>query len=39
MEEGQVTATIEVSKVSEKVAYCKLVDGTTPERGAVVVFK
>ncbi|MCB1120134.1 MAG: hypothetical protein KJT03_01185 [Verrucomicrobiae bacterium] len=39
MEEGKVTATIKVSKVSEKVAYCDLVDGNTPERGAVVVFQ
>ena len=37
MEEGEVTATITVSKVSEKVAYCDLVDGESPERGAVVV--
>lgn len=39
MEEGEVTATIRVTKVSEKVAYCDLVDGDTPERGAVVVFQ
>lgn len=39
MEEGKVTATIKVAKVSEKVAYCDLVDGETPERGAVVVFQ
>jgi hypothetical protein len=39
MEEGEVTATIEVSRVSEKVAYCDIVDGETPERGAVVVFQ
>jgi len=39
MEEGEVTATISVAKVSEKVAYCDLVDGETPERGAVVVFQ
>ena len=39
MEEGEVTATITVSKVSEKVAYCDLINGNTPERGAVVVFQ
>ena len=38
MEEGEVTATIVVARVSEKVAYCDLVNGETPERGAVVVF-
>ena len=39
MEEGEVTATIKVTRVSEKVAYCDLVDGVPPERGAVVVFQ
>jgi curli biogenesis system outer membrane secretion channel CsgG len=39
MEEGEVTASISVTKVSEKVAYCDLVDGMSPERGAVVVFQ
>ena len=39
MMEGEVTATITVARVSEKVAYCDLVDGTAPERGAVVVFQ
>lgn len=39
MMEGEVTATIKVTKVSDKVAYCDLVDGNTPERGAVVVFQ
>ena len=39
MEEGEVTATIAVTKVTEKVAYCDLVDGEMPERGAVVVFQ
>lgn len=38
-EEGKVTATIKVAKVSEKVAYCDLVDGDPPERGAIVVFQ
>lgn len=38
MEEGEVTATIVVARVSEKVAYCDIVNGETPERGAVVVF-
>jgi len=39
MEEGKVTATIKVTKVSEKVAYCDLVDGVPPDRGAIVVFQ
>lgn len=36
--EGKVTGTIRVTKVREKVAYCELMDGETPERGAAVVF-
>lgn len=37
--EGAETAKIEVTRVSEKVAYCKLVDGILPQRGDAVVFK
>ncbi len=36
--EGATTATIEVTRVSERVAYCKLVDGTLPSRGDSLVF-
>jgi|TARA_B110000116_G_C16519896_1_gene439516 hypothetical protein len=39
MEEGKVTATIKVTKVSKKVAYCDLVDGVPPNCGAIVVFQ
>jgi curli biogenesis system outer membrane secretion channel CsgG len=35
--EGEVTGTIEVTKVREKIAYCKLINGTLPERGDTVV--
>jgi curli biogenesis system outer membrane secretion channel CsgG len=35
--EGEVTGTIEVTKVREKIAYCKLLNGTLPERGDTVV--
>ncbi|MFP4542019.1 MAG: hypothetical protein ACLFR7_10350, partial [Opitutales bacterium] len=35
--EGEVTCRIEVTRVSERVAYCKLVDGVAPERGDAVV--
>lgn len=35
--EGEVTASLEVTRVSEKIAYCKLVEGVVPERGDVVV--
>jgi curli biogenesis system outer membrane secretion channel CsgG len=35
--EGEVTGTIEVTKVREKIAYCKLLDGSPPERGDTVV--
>jgi curli biogenesis system outer membrane secretion channel CsgG len=35
--EGEVTATIEVNSVREKIAYCKLVDGEMPERGDTVI--
>ncbi|RME71993.1 MAG: hypothetical protein D6781_03005 [Verrucomicrobia bacterium] len=31
--EGETTATLEVTRVREKVSYCKLVDGELPERG------
>lgn len=37
--EGEVTATLEVVKVREKTSYCKLVEGTLPERGHTVIFK
>ena len=37
--EGEITATIEVTKVREKIAYCKLLDGQMPERGATVIFQ
>ena len=37
--EGEVTATIEVTRVREKIGYCKLIDGDMPERGATVVFQ
>jgi curli biogenesis system outer membrane secretion channel CsgG len=37
--EGEVTGTIEVTRVREKVSYCKLVDGETPERGDTVVLR
>lgn len=35
--EGGVVATIEVTRVREKVSYCKLVQGTMPARGDTVV--
>lgn len=35
--EGEVTGSLEVTRVAEKVSYCKLVDGALPERGAQVV--
>lgn len=37
--EGEVTGAIEVTRVSEKVAYCKLIDGIAPQRGDSVIFK
>jgi curli biogenesis system outer membrane secretion channel CsgG len=37
--EGSITGTIEVTTVREKVAYCKLVDGTLPERGDRIILK
>lgn len=36
--EGEVTGELEVTQVREKIAYCKLVDGTMPERGDTVVY-
>lgn len=36
-EEGEVICKIKVTKVREKLAYCELVDGDAPERGATVV--
>jgi len=35
--EGKVTGEIEVTRVSDKVAYCKLVDGALPARGDGVI--
>jgi curli biogenesis system outer membrane secretion channel CsgG len=35
--EGETIATIEVTRVRDKISYCKLLDGTMPERGATVV--
>ena len=35
--EGAVTGTIEVTRVTEKIAYCKLVDGELPVRGDSVI--
>ena len=35
--EGEVTAKIEITRVREKVSYCKVVDGQMPERGDRVV--
>ena len=37
--EGEVTGTIEITRVREKTAYCKLVDGTMPVRGDRVVLQ
>lgn len=37
--EGAVTGTIEVTRITEKVSYCKLIDGITPNRGDSVVYK
>jgi len=35
-EEGEVVGKLRVSKVSEKVAYCELLDGEAPDKGMVV---
>ncbi len=35
--EGAVTGTIEVTRVTDKVAYCKLVDGVAPQRGDTAI--
>ena len=35
-EEGEVVGKLRVAKVKEKVAYCDLLEGDTPEKGAVV---
>jgi hypothetical protein len=35
--EGEITGAIEVTKVREKISYCKLVDGDMPVRGDTVV--
>lgn len=37
--EGAVTGKIKVNRVTEKVSYAELVDGTPPERGDAVVFE
>ncbi len=37
--EGPVTCEIEVTKVSDKISYAKLVDGELPEKGDIVVAK
>jgi curli biogenesis system outer membrane secretion channel CsgG len=37
--EGDVICTLKVDKVTEKVAYCSVVEGDLPERGAAVVMK
>lgn len=37
--EGEITATLEVTKVREKTSYCKLIDGKMPARGDTVIFK
>jgi len=37
--EGGDICTLKVDKVSEKVAYCSVVDGDMPERGATVVMQ
>ncbi len=37
--EGEITGTLEVTRVREKIAYCKLVDGTMPDRGDTVVIR
>jgi curli biogenesis system outer membrane secretion channel CsgG len=37
--EGEVVGEIEVTKVKEKIAYCKVIDGDAPKRGDVVTAK
>ena len=37
--EGETVCTLKVEKVKEKIAYCILVDGEMPERGAAVIMK
>ncbi len=37
--EGEVVGTIQVTSPRDKISYCKLVDGTMPERGNAVVLK
>jgi curli biogenesis system outer membrane secretion channel CsgG len=37
--EGEVVCTLKVDKVSEKIAYCSVVEGAKPERGAEVVMQ
>jgi len=36
-EEGEVICKIKVTKVREKIAYCEIVDGDAPEKGATVL--
>ncbi|MGA0369526.1 MAG: CsgG/HfaB family protein [Kiritimatiellia bacterium] len=37
--EGETICTLKVDRVKDKIAYCSLVDGDMPERGATVVMK
>jgi curli biogenesis system outer membrane secretion channel CsgG len=37
--EGEVTGTLQVTRVREKTSYCKVVDGSAPERGDAVIAK
>ena len=37
--EGEIVAEIEVSRVKEKIAYCKIIEGDAPGRGDVVTAK
>lgn len=37
--EGEVTGRIKVTRVTDKVSYCELVDGDTPARGDAVIFQ
>ncbi|MDF3127856.1 CsgG/HfaB family protein [Kiritimatiellaeota bacterium B1221] len=37
--EGETICTLKVDSVKEKIAYCSLVDGEMPDRGATVIMK
>ncbi len=37
--EGEVICTLTVDSVKEKIAYCKVVEGDLPDRGATVIMK